>query len=189
MQKYWIIFVTLHHKNICMGRTSHKIKVPTQRNISDTLSLTVGKDVASISGISVTEWGTGWEESGTATPVINLKEGETLTNDMISESINNGRLVVKGDLSNDALTTLESYIIDHPEYIKTLDMGNCDITEIPANFIYGIKGGFVVEPDITTLILPKGTITIGDNAFISTEIRAIKYKLQKSCDAFTAISF
>lgn len=138
-----------------------------------TLSLTVGKDAASISSITVTEWGTGWEESGTATPEINLTENEPLTNDMISESINNGRLVVKGTPSSDALTTLGNYIIDHPEDINTLDMGNCNITEIPANFIYGEKGGFVVETDITTLILPKETTTIGDKAFFSTEITSI----------------
>ncbi len=138
-----------------------------------TLSLTVGKDAASISSITVTEWGTGWEESGTATPEINLTENETLTNDMISESINNGRLVVKGNPSSDALTTLGSYIIDHPEDINTLDMENCNITEIPANFIYGEKGGSIIETNITTLILPKGTTTIGDKAFFSTEITSI----------------
>lgn len=139
-----------------------------------TLSLTVGKDAASISGISVTEWGTGWNEEGTATTEINLKEGEPLTVDMISESINNGKLVVKGNPSSDDLTILGNYIIDHPEDINTLDMENCNITEIPEYFIYSVIGStVVVDSELTTLVLPKGTITIGNYAFYSTQITSI----------------
>lgn len=126
----------------------------------------INKASGDITATIVSDWA-GTNDTQTF-PQINLKNGETLTSDMITAAISNGTLIIKGDMTNEDLTTLGDYIKAYPTAVSTLDMGDCTATEIPDDFLFTTE-----DVKISTLVLPKRTTSIGAHAFYSLAITSL----------------
>lgn len=159
----------------CDGESTTLTYVPLQMNYRTVLAgdvAAIGKTTGDITATINSDWA-GTNETQTF-PQINLQEGETLTDDMIAEAIHDGELVIKGNLTSNDLTTLSNYLKANPSAVsKTLDMGDCTVTAIPAEFIQVDNGGYLAEFTITKLVLPQGTVSIGDDAFRVTGITTL----------------
>lgn len=159
----------------CDNESTTLTYVPLQMNYRTVLAgdvAAIGKTTGDITATINSDWA-GTNETQTF-PQINLEEGKTLTNAMIAEAIHDGELVIKGNLTSDDLTTLSNYIKANPSAVsKTLDMGDCTVTAIPAEFIQVVNNEYYEQLTITKLVLPKKLVSIGNNAFIVTEITSL----------------
>lgn len=148
-----------------------------------TCNLTVGKDAATINGVSVEEWTTdvlGGGEADVAVRVdesthsITLSQDGVLTEAAIAKAVGESKtLVIKGFMAESDFGTLASYIKNNLDAISTLDMGDCTSTEIPDRFLFYTSGSNIIKIPITSLVLPKGTVYIGYYAFRSTNITSL----------------
>lgn len=157
----------------CDDGSTELTYVPLQMNYRTVLAgdvANIGKVSGDITATIVSDWA-GTNDTQTF-PQINLN-GESLTDNMIKAAITNGKLVIKGDMTNEDLTTLGNYIKANPTAVSTLDMGDCTVTAIPDDFLYGTDGQYVTKVTISTLVLPKGTTSIGNNAFYSSSITSL----------------
>ncbi|MDO4181561.1 MAG: leucine-rich repeat domain-containing protein [Bacteroidales bacterium] len=148
--------------------------VPLQMNYRTVLEgdvANINKAIGDITATIVSDWA-GTNDTQ-AFPQINLQNGEELTSDMIAAAISNGTLIIKGDMTETDLTTLGDYIKDNPTAVSTLDMGDCTATEIPEKFLYATNGEYLADVTISTLVLPKGTTSIGARAFANLKITSL----------------
>lgn len=142
--------------------------VPLQMNYRTVLEgdvANINKATGDITATIVSEWA-GTNDTQ-AFPQINLKNGETLTSEMITSAISNGTLIIKGDMTDANFTALGNYIKANPTAISTLDMGDCTATGIPDEFLYA------TDVKISTLVLPKETTSIGARAFYDLAITSL----------------
>lgn len=148
--------------------------VPLQMNYRTVLEgdvANINKATGDITATIVSDWA-GTNDTQTF-PQINLKNGESLTPEMITAAISNGKLIIKGDMTDADLETLGNYIKANPTAVSTLDMGDCTATAIPDEFLYATEGQSVTDVTISTLVLPKGTTSIGARAFANLKITSL----------------
>lgn len=158
----------------CDDESTTLTYVPLQMNYRTVLEgdvANINKATGDITATIVSEWA-GTNDTQ-AFPQINLKNGATLTSEMITAAISNGTLIIKGDMSSTDLTTLGDYIKANPTAVSTLDMGDCTATAIPDEFLYATDGQYVTDVTISTLVLPKGTTSIGARAFANLKITSL----------------
>lgn len=147
--------------------------VPLQMNYRTVLEgdvANINKATGDITATIVSDWA-GTNDTQTF-PQINLN-GKELTEDMITAAISDGTLIIKGDMTETDLTTLGNYIKANPTAVSTLDMGDCTVTAIPEEFLYATDGQYVTDVTISTLVLPKGTTSIGARAFANLAITSL----------------
>ena len=158
----------------CDAESTTLTYVPLQMDYRTVLEgdvANINKATGDITATIVSDWA-GTNDTQTF-PQINLKNGETLTPDMITAAISNGTLIIKGNMSSTDLTTLGDYIKANPTAVSTLDMGDCTATAIPDEFLYATDGQYVTDVTISTLVLPKGTTSIGARAFANLAITSL----------------
>ena len=113
-----------------------------------TFNLTVGKDNVTIGSVTVAEWGTGQELSGTAneiadahadasTHTVTLVSAKTLTEELIKEALGDShRLAIKGPMAKDDFDKLKSYLAAHYNEENgtpvDLDLSGAKVAEIPS---------------------------------------------------------
>lgn len=117
-----------------------------------------------------------WNDNAAQQPFpqlfLQVQDGETLTNEMIEAAISeDGTLIVKGDLTADDVETLGDYLNQNNTVVSTLDMWNCTVTEIPEKFTHSIRYDKFLT--LSTLVLPKGTTSVGKDAFLKTNIKTL----------------
>ncbi|MDO4180603.1 MAG: fimbrillin family protein [Bacteroidales bacterium] len=149
--------------------------------------LTVGKNGIVINSVQVNPWneptnvegGEAEEDPGLEvdedTHSITLLQNGILTESAIAKAVGDSKtLVIKGFMSENDFSTLATYIKNNLDAISTLDMGDCTSTEIPDMFLSHYTSGYdIIKIPITSLVLPKGTVSIGLYAFRSTNITSL----------------
>lgn len=108
-----------------------------------TVNLIVGKNTASISGITVTDWNDGWNENGTAVEerikvegsVITTTEPGLLTSDLLDKATSEGtELTIKGsELNKDDFKVLSGWLVEKYNEDATREFSLIleDVTELP----------------------------------------------------------
>lgn len=140
----------------------------------------IGKISASISATLSNNWS---DNEDQVFPLMITAENP-LTQERIEKALANGNttLVLKGDLTDNDFTTLNPFVVND---IKTLDMGECNTTEIPEDALWCDNKTI----GISTLILPKGLIKIGDRSFYMTKFTSIDLPETLEAIGYNAISF
>lgn len=141
-----------------------------------TLNLTVGKNTASISGITVADWNEGWNENGTAEEDRAKVEGSVITTArpglLTAQALNQAaaggtHLTIKGsELSSDDFALLSSWLEMKRSYDNTVlySISLEDVTELPARAFYDVIVDKVAAPNANI---------ISTSAFYECQIKEI----------------
>ncbi len=162
--------------------SSYLIDTGLEAGTSYTVNLSVGKNTASISGITVADWNEGWNENGTAeeesakveNSVITTAYPGQLTADVLDKATASGlEMTIKGsDLSADDFNILSAWLREKfyedntRQYSITLE----DATELPENALYTVDYSYVVA--LASFKAPKVS-KIHQNAFKYVKIGEI----------------
>jgi len=152
-----------------------------------TFNLTVGKDNVTIGSVTVAEWGTGQELSGTAneiadahadasTHTVTLVSAKTLTEELIKEALGDShRLAVKGPMARDDFDKLKSYLAAHYNEENgtpvDLDLSGAKVAEIPSGALSNDSPsyylGAVTLPANITAIYARADDYVFENTAVS----------------------
>ena len=128
-----------------------------------TVNLTVGKNTASISGISVADWNEGWNENGTAVEesakvenaVITTAYPGQLTGDVLDKAATASKnLTIKGsELSSDDFVVLSTWLNAKNNEDNTVlySISLEDATELPENAFFNVAIDKVYAPNVNTI--------------------------------------
>lgn len=158
------------------GESTELSNVPLKMNYRTVLEGGIAM-INKISGDITATIDTEWEgDNNTQSfPQVILTADTRLTEEMIKSSINNGKLTIAGEMNDADFKTLGDYLLSNPSAISTLDLGNCTTTEIPDNFLYNPDAQSVDLVEVSTLILPQNTTTIGENAFYRVAMTSLTF--------------
>lgn len=155
--------------------TSYLVTTGLEAGNAYTVNLTVGKNTASISGITVLEWYEGWNENGTATVLPPKVEGNTVTLEYpgqltaaaLDEATADGNhsLTIAGDMSTGDFRILRTWFAEksaeNPSARYTLELP--DVAELPAATSFIAKDGALNASPIAILKAPNLSV-IGEHS-------------------------
>lgn len=123
--------------------SSYLVNTGLQVGYAYTVNLTVGKNTASISGITVADWNEGWNKDGTAVEegvkvegsVITTTEPGLLTSDLLDKATSEGtELTIKGsELNKDDFKVLSGWLVEkyNEDATRKFSLILEDVTELP----------------------------------------------------------